>query len=336
MRILERYMSDIGERFHSWEIERSGFIWFFLMFGIVYMISKRLSWALIIGYIFVWGITPTRPNMRLSGDGCELRITNSWSGVGFSKLLLPRYAISLLYRLISPGEKSYDDVKRVSCCILSMSSPEIILKVYQPDIPRTRRQIIITNHTHTPIRDAFSFFAFVPDGSELIVVQHNFHWAVTAVAKRLYGAWTIDKDDKSVIGKKNMVTQLTNLLIYMRASADCTVIIYPAGKVPKSPDEEISNFYPGAFYLALMSGYVITPLVNGYTKDGLFSTTLHPSVDVCSEYRDRIRAENTIDEFRISNGDILNEMCERFRNVFLDGGRYKVKNSDKIFNTSLH
>lgn len=335
MRLLERYAKEFGESYHEWEIERAGFLWFSLGFGLVYLVSRSIRWALIFGFLFVWGITPPRPTMALSRDARELRITNPTCNVGFPKMLLPRYVMSVVYRIISPGEKSYADVKRVSGAILNMSSPRVVLRVYQPEVPRVRRQIIITNHTHTPIRDAFSFFAFSPPDSELIVVQHNFHWFVTAVARRLYGAWTIDKDDKSKTGKRNMVTQLTSLLMHMRSKSDCSVVIYPAGRVPKTPDEEIGPFYPGAFYLALMSGYLITPLVNRYTQEGEFSTTLHPPIDVLSEYRQRIIPESTIEKFRISNVDILNEMCERFRKYFLVGG-YNIEHADKVVDPPLH
>jgi hypothetical protein len=335
MKFLEAYLKEYGDTYHKWEIERAGFLWFSIAFGISYLISKRVVLSLFLGFVFVWLITQESPRMSISKDGCTLRIVNPTTDKGFPKMLLPRYVMSVVYRLIFPGEKTYDDVKRVSCSILNMSSPEVVLRVPSPILSRTRRQIIITNHVHTPIRDAFSFFAFIPPSSELIVVQHNFHWFVTMVSKRLYGAWTIDKDDKSASGKKNMVNGLTKLLMYMRTRNDCTVVMYPAGKVPKTADETIGKFYPGAFYLALMSGYFITPLVNRYTKEGVFSSTLYPSVDVCSEYDSRIEPKDKIEDFRISNSDVLNEMCDRFRNFFLFGPD-QIENPDQIKGAPLH
>lgn len=335
MTFLERYMKEFGESYHNWEIERAGFIWFSLPFIICFLVSRNIWISLLTGGLFLWMVTQERPRMILSEDGCTLRILNPTRETGFPKLLLPRYIMSVVYRIIFPSEKTYEDVRRVSGSILNMSSPEVVLRVYQPEIPRVRRQIIITNHTHTPIRDAICFFAFPPKTSEIILVQHNFHWVVTAVSKRLYGAWTIDKDDKSGTGKKNMVTQLTKLLMYMRSKRDLTVIVYPAGKVPKHPDEEVGRFYPGAFYLALMSGYSITPLVNRYTKTGTFSSTLHPSVDVCSEYGQRVVPEKTIEGFRTSNVNILNEICERFRSYFLPQG-HQIEKPDQIVEPPLH
>lgn len=335
MTFLQEYIKDHSDEYHKWEIERAGFMWFALTFLICYLCTKRIWVSLVTGVLFLWLISQEKPKMILSKDDCTLRIINPLHGPGFPKLLFPRHVASVVYRILFPGEKTYEDVRRVAGSILNMSSPEVVLRVYQPEIPMIRRQIIITNHTHTPIRDAICFFAFPPKTSEIVIVQHNFHWVVTAVSRRLYGAWTIDKDDKSKSGKRSLVTQLTKLLEYMRSKRDLTVIIYPAGKVPKTPDEEIGKFYPGAFYLALMSGYPITPLVNRYTKEGVFSSSLHPTIDICSEYASEIIQEKTIEGFRTSNVNILNEICERFRRYFLPQG-HQVEKSDQIVQTPLH
>lgn len=335
MNFLESYIKEYKENYSGWDSERAGFVYFAIVFVLVFVFTRNPPISLAIGILILWMITQETPRILLSSDGRTVRLLNHGDGLGFPKLLLPRHILSIIHRIIFPVNKSYEDVKRVAGAILNMSSPEVVLRVYQPKPVFPRRQIIISNHIHTPIRDAFSFFPFIPKNSDFIIVQHNFHWFISSVARKLYGAWTIDKDDKSKVGKHNMVTQLTKLLMYMRSREDCTVVIYPAGKVPKSPDEEIGQFYPGAFYLALMSGYFITPLVNRYTKQGTFSTSLHRPVDICSEYSQKIVHEKTIEKFRISNGDILNEICERFRRYFLHEQDH-VESLDKIVETSLH
>lgn len=334
-KIFEDYLKTYGDGFRDWDAERCTVIWIFLIFTLSYLLSRNFVISGIISIGAAYMLTPDRPLMSISPDGCTLTIKNPSNGTGFPKIILPKYIMGVIYRLFFPGESTYGDVRIAAGAILNTSSPKITLRTYQPSPPRIRRQILLANHTHTPIRDAFSFFAFIPPESEIIVVQHNFNWVITMVAKRLYGAWTIDKDDKSSSGKKMLVDSLSSLLEYIRTKKDCTVVIYPAGKVPKSPEEEIGRFYPGAFYLALMSGYFITPLVNRYSREGEFSATLYPSVNVCLEYRPRIIPEKSIEKFRKSNSDVLNEMCGRFRKYYLlDGDR--VKDFNKIVEPPLH
>lgn len=334
-KIFEEYLRRFRDDFCEWEAERCSLPWFAIIFSFSYLLTRNITLSLILSILGVYLLTPETPIMTLSDDGCTLVIQNPTKDIGFPKILLPKYIISVLYKLIIPGESTHTDARIAAGAILNTSSPTVVLRVYQPTLPRIRRQILLANHTHTPIRDAFSFFAFIPPESEIILVQHNFNSIITMVSRRLYGAWTIDKDDKSVGGKRNMVDSLTGLLRYIRSRKDCTVVIYPAGKVPKTSREEIGRFYPGAFYLALMSGYYITPLVNGYDDTGRFSSTLYPCVNVCLEYKSRVISEPTIEKFRISNRDVLNEMCERFRNYYVLG-HDRIKDFNKIIEPPLH
>ena len=184
-----------------------------------------------------------------------------------------------------------------------------------------KRTIIITNHTITASRDAFAFFPLIPLDRKMIVIQHNFNGIVTSISRKTWGAWTVDKDDKSREGKAKLLDDMENILVYMRKNPELTVVIYPGGVVPKTVQDSrsIKKFYPGAFYLSLLSGYSIIPLINDYSPNSnIFRTSVKEPVNLVEEYKGRFIKFDTIKEFRENetNKNLLEEICERFRRVF--------------------
>lgn len=233
-------------------------------------------------------------------------------------------AIPRLLRLHT--DQYYHDIRRLACHLLNMNSREVHIRTLA-EYPR--RQILLNNHTDSPYLDSMAFFPHIPPNSKLIVLQHNFNGLVTAISKILWGAWTIDKDDKTREGKGNMIKELQKLLEVMKTESDLTVVIYPQGRVPKTCQDcrNVGKFYPGAFYLALMSGYQVTPLVNDYSEDGVFRTFAKPSVDVQREYGERIRMYEDIEVFRTDDGNklVIDELCNRFKKIYNDEYNYITK-----------
>lgn len=223
-------------------------------------------------------------------------------------------------------DEYFHDIRRLACHLLNMNSREVHIKTLST---YPRRQIILNNHTDSPYLDSMAFFPHIPPRSKLIVLQHNFNGLVTMISKVLWGAWTIDKDDKSTSGKGNMITELQKLLEVMKSETDLTVVIYPQGKVPKTTQEcrDVKRFYPGAFYLALMSGYQVTPLVNDYSESGVFRTFAKPSVDVVGEYGSLVNMYDDVQTFRndARNKLVIDEICNRFKKIYSEEYEYITK-----------
>jgi 1-acyl-sn-glycerol-3-phosphate acyltransferase len=156
--------------------------------------------------------------------------------------------------------------------------------------------------------------------SKILVVQHNFNGFVSYISKNLWGAWTIDKDDKTPLGKKKLNAELQNIVEYMKKEDDLTVVIYPQGRVPKNTEDcrQVSKIYPGAFYMSLMTKYPITTLINDYSREGVFSMIVKEPVDLYHEYMSRMVDHSDVGSFRnnVRNKELLDEICERFRKVY--------------------
>jgi 1-acyl-sn-glycerol-3-phosphate acyltransferase len=214
----------------------------------------------------------------------------------------------------------FPDIKEVASKVLLECSSQLIFNLYSPTPHFPRRQIIITNHTHTPFRDAFSFFPLIPSRSKIVVVQHNFNKVIALVSKKAWGGWTIDKDDKTPAGKAKLNQELQKIVEHMKTETDLTVVIYPQGRVPKNPEDcrAVGTMYPGAFYMSLMTQYPITPLINDLSDKGVFTLSVKPPIDLYGEYHDRIRESPHVGEFRSdpTNKKVLDEICERFRSIY--------------------
>lgn len=219
------------------------------------------------------------------------------------------------------GDEYKDLAKDASGFFLQRVIPEYELRLYSPSAEIPDRKILITNHVHSPFLDAISFFPFCRKGVPMIVLQHDFNRLVTAVSGWGWGAYTIDKDDKTPEGRRKRTGRLARLLQIMRKEKNLTVVIYAQGKVPKSCSETRSptRFYPGAFYLSLMSGYPIAPLVVDYNGRKLTSSYKRP-VDLRRELAGRMieEEEEDIERFRELNQKLIDEQAERFRRVFED------------------
>jgi hypothetical protein len=326
---LKRYV----EQFSSLRIFRRAtldhipplFFLYLILVSPLYLILPR-KYFILPPLLFIFSMTLFRKQglqtYSVSEDGCELIVHNpSLEGKSIPLHLFLDIAGTVFCRLLGTYNDSYyHDVKEIAGYVFHSCSPLVKLRLYSLDLHLPRKQILITNHTNSTIRDALSFFSFVPPTSKLLVVQHNFNKIVTLVAKYSWGAWTIDKDDKSPSGKRKLNQELQKIIDYMKTETDLTVVIYPQGRVPKSSSDcrNVGVFYPGAFYMSLMTGYFITPLINDFSDSNVFTLSLKPSLDLCSEYKGRFIDYPEVGRFRDDpqNKELLNIICERFRNLY--------------------
>jgi 1-acyl-sn-glycerol-3-phosphate acyltransferase len=228
---------------------------------------------------------------------------------------------AVICRLVGVNTSPYfPEIKEVSSKVLRECSSRLVFNLYSPTPHFPRRQIIVTNHTHTPFRDSFSFFPLIPPRSKIVIVQHNFNKVIALVSKKAWGGWTIDKDDKTPAGKAKLNQELQKIVEYMKPETDLTVVIYPQGRVPKNPKDcrAVGTMYPGAFYMSLMTQYPITPLINDLSDQGVFTLSVKPPIDLYKEYHARIRESPHVGEFRSdpTNKKVLDEICERFRSIY--------------------
>lgn len=241
--------------------------------------------------------------------------------------LFANVAVQSIFMTFNPVfDPYYRITKNFGCYYFNSCAEEVQLRLpgngdLQGKTPR--RNIIITNHTISPSRDAFAFFPLIPTNRKMMVIQHNFNSIVTSVARKTWGAWTMDKDDKTPEGKAKLLSEMEKILKYIRnCPEDLTVVIFPGGVVPKTVQDSrsIKKFYPGAFYLSLLSGYWITPLINDYSPaTNTFRTIVKEPVNLAEEYRGRfVGGFDTVKDFRENetNKNLLEEICERFRRVF--------------------
>jgi hypothetical protein len=231
--------------------------------------------------------------------------------------------------LFSDPDPLYLTTKQLACTVLNQCSHKLCIRLFSPHPRFPRRQIIITNHTSSAIRDSFAFFPLIPMRSKIVVVQHNFNGFISYISKNFWGAWTIDKDDKTPSGKKRLNDELQKIVEYMKSEEDLTVVIYPQGRVPKSTEDcrTVSKMYPGAFYMSLMTRYPITTLINDYSRDGVFSMVVKEPVDIYQEYKSRMNDLPDVGSFRsdVRNKELLDEICERFRNVYQEEYEFITK-----------
>lgn len=227
------------------------------------------------------------------------------------------------------GDSTKDITKDASGFLLQRMVRQYELRLYSPSARIPDRKILITNHVHKPLLDAISFFPFCRRGMPMIVLQHDFHWIVTVISNWCWGAFTIDKDDKTPEGKRRLLGDLSRLMDQMKRTENLTVVIYAQGKVPKSSSETRSptKFYPGAFYLSLMTGYPIVPLVSDF--DGVkFTSSCRQPVYLREELEGRFIDEPDLERFREINKEVIDGQTERFRAIFR--GEYeRIKKREK-------
>jgi len=342
MKLLEEYR-DFYQRggFGKWVVRDSGFKFFlisiiflsFLFFLVPKKYQPLIPLLIILFYTNVLCYVP-ETKMCISdvfpkpSEERTLIIKNNGIAkprrINMPKVLFANCIGVGLFRYFNlETDPSYYEIKRMACHILNSCAEEVRITVPRRDFHPPRKQIIIVNHTETPGRDAFSFFPFIRKTSKMIVMQHNFNQIISSLSRKIWGAWTIDKDDKSETGKEKLLSEMEKIKNVMLEERDeLTVVIFPAGKVPKTCQEcrNPTKFYPGAFYLSLLTGYPITPLINDYSEKGVFSAIVKEPVDLAREYRGIFVNKPTVKEFRANetNKELLNEICERFRNVYLD------------------
>jgi 1-acyl-sn-glycerol-3-phosphate acyltransferase len=193
------------------------------------------------------------------------------------------------------------------------------LRLYSPSARIPDRKILITNHVTSPFLDAMSFFPLCRKGKPMLVLQHIFNKFISLVSSWGWGGYTIDKDDKTPEGKFRTLEKLSGLLEIMKRERDLTVVIYVQGKVPKTTSETRSpeRFYPGAFYLSMMSGYPILPLVSDFNGVKFTSSCRQP-VYLREELTGKFIDEPDLGKFRETNRELIEEQAERFRQIFED------------------
>lgn len=277
--------------------------------------------AIIFGFYSLFVIpSPHRFRIERTGEEVYLQyLREKDMSLGVLNFLGPILMYTLRKIFVAFGDENKDLVKDASGFFLQRIIPEYELRLYSPSAEIPDRKILITNHVHSPILDAISFFPFCRKGAPMMVLQHNFNQIVTLISGWCWGAYTIDKDDKTPEGKRKLVTDLSRLLEIMRGERNLTVVIYVQGKVPKSCSETRSptRFYPGAFYLSLMSGYPIASLVADYNGRKLTSSYKQP-VDLRRELAGKFVDEPDMERFRELNQDLIEAQAERFRRVFIE------------------
>lgn len=331
--MLDEYRFFYQNEFERWSIGELGMkfcltLGFFI--SLLLFIIPRKYWVLIPPSIilfyttFIHYVPPTR--MCIAEGGKKLVIKNIPEGALPNRNPIPPLlfvnlvGISLARLLNMETGQGFEEIKRTACHVFNTCADEVRIRLPSSDIAFPRKQILIVNHTDSPGRDAFSFFPFIPRTSKMIVVQHDFNPLVTFISRKLWGAWTINKDDKSPEGKTMLADEMEKILRVMREEkGELTVVIYPSGKVPKSCSEcrNPGRFYPGAFYLSLLTGYPITTIINDYSPDGIFTTIVKEPVDLVKEYSGKYTSSTTVREFREENKKLLEDICERFRGMYV-------------------
>lgn len=283
------------------------------------ILPKRyfLGVPILIVVLYSWLKTSGSQSFKIVDGGKTLMIKNS----GNSPPLIDCLGTFVYRSLGLEKDSTFKEIKRLACDLLNRCHWNVNIRLYSPHPRFPRRQIILNNHTQYPIKDSFAFFPFINSDSKILVVQHNYNNVVNYVASKCWGAYVVDKDDKTKGGKSRMNTQLQKLVDIMNSEDNLTVVIYPQGKIPQTCDEcrNPKTFYPGAFYLSLLTGYWITPVVNDCSPKGVFTTIVKEPVDLLTEYRGRVDFRSRlVKEFREhpGNRELLNEICERFKNLY--------------------
>jgi hypothetical protein len=260
-------------------------------------------------------------DMSIADGGKKLVVVNRGVGKFWANI-----AVEAIYRLTRlRSDNTYKSVKRLGSYQFIGLSPRVEYVLPSANflgrIPR--RQIILTNHTIGMFKDAFSMFPLIPEHSRLIVVQHDFNPIITLISPSGWGAWTINKDDKTTRGKNRLLRRLEELLKVMRLERDLTVVMFGTGKVPKTSSQSRNpeRIYPGSVYLSLMSGYPITLFLNDVSPiDETYRAIVKEPMYLLKEYQGRVVNFPTIQEFKDhpGNKEVIEEVCERLRKMSLE------------------
>lgn len=247
------------------------------------------------------------------GESVTLRLHGKQLRFHFLFYILVYFIPGLVLKIVGGEDRPKYHAKLFSDVLLNSMCEQRRIKVYSPRLRIPRRKIIITNHVHRPILDSLSLFPFSGREDPILILQHNFNYVITILGEWIWGAYTIDKDDKTPTGKKTLEKRLQSLVDIMKRETNLTVVVYTQGKVPKTNEEtrKPSHFYPGAFYLSLMTGYPVMPLVNDYNGRVLTNSCLEP-VDLLTREKDNIRFSDSVGEFREWNKTLLEELAEEF------------------------
>lgn len=330
---LNKYIEHyVDKRQHERTIGLYGVILFyillFLCIPVLYFIPKKYWAVILIIIILVYSLYLKYQPMQetwIADGGKTLIVQNN------SPLTPPRqtrFPYTLFGDMVGAGILSlvekpdpyFKTSKKLSCTTINQCSHRLCMRMFSPHPRFPRRQIIITNHTSSAIRDSFAFFPLIPMTSKIVVVQHNFNGFISYISKNFWGAWTIDKDDKTPEGKKKLNNELQKIVEYMKTEDDLTVVIYPQGRVPKTTEDcrKVNKMYPGAFYMSLMTRYPITTLVNDYSRGGVFSMIVKEPVHLYDEYKSHVNNYNEVESFRNdpTNKEVLDEICDRFKNIY--------------------
>lgn len=309
-------------------VEDHGFAFFILSLTVVSPLFKLIPsrfWTLVpltIILVYTWLLNPPRRvSMSITDGGKTLKVRSEGPAKQWVNLI-----VEVLYRLCNlDTDPLMRRIKRLGGYQFLLLNRNVEYRLphkgFLGALPR--RQIILTNHTPGPFRDAFSIFPLIPESSRLIILQHNFNSLVALVCRKAWGAWTIDKDDKTRTGKRRLHSELEKLLTVMKRETDLTVVVFGTGKVPKTVKEcrHPERIYPGAVYLSLVSGYMVTPLINDISHpDDVFRAIVREPIDLQSEYRERLTPLPTIGEFRDHPGNktVIEEACGRLRDMYVE------------------
>lgn len=320
---LNRYVDFYFREYQSYSIEEYGFKTFvviLIFLSFLFKLLPRRYWlAVPLVIVGIYSYFKNRGNRSygIVDGGKTLVIKNSCK----YPPLVDCLGIVILRSLGLDQDPTFKEVKKLGCEMLNNSYWKVRIQLYSPHPRFPRRQILLNNHTHSPIKDSFSFFPFIPKDSKIIVVQQRFSEFTNYVANKCWGAYIIDKDDKTQTGRDRMNNQIQKLVDIMNRESDLTVVIYPQGRVPKSPEDcrEPKTFYPGAFYISLLTGYWVTPMITDCSNNGTFTTIVKEPIDLLTEYRERVDfSSRLVREFREipGNRELLNEICERFKNLY--------------------
>lgn len=341
MYFLERYYNFYLNEYPKWEYENQGVVIVMISTLLTLKLGGSVWIGIIIGTILAyWSLRYYEQSMFISPSKKTLLIVNNSRAKNrsnYPQSLLPTKLMTMIGRVLGlNNDKKFIDTKILAGEILNRGANRVYLHVYDPEPQIPLSQIIITNHVDSPIRDAFSFFPFIRRESEVLIVQHDFNKFISYVSRYVYGAWTIDKDDKSAGGKQKLVEGLSNIVAYVnkvRKQRPITLVVYPMGKVPKT-EEQVRNptkFYPGAFYLSLLLDLPVTPLVNYYSPTGGHHIYLLPARDLTSEFGNQVNYRKFIGDFRNDemNKPVLEKICESFRKQFQEVYNKKWKTSSE-------
>jgi len=325
---LEQYLRKFSSRgFYGYSVQTYGipliFVSVVLLTPLLRFLPRRYWFLIPLFSLLVYSSMKTQAEKTfiLQDGGQTLIVQSPQNGKKIPIHVFMDITGAVLMRVLGlTTDPLFPEIKNLGSHLMTECCSELRFRVYSPHPIFPRRQIVITNHTHSPVRDSFSFFPLIPPGSKILVVQHEFNKIVSMVSKRGWGAWTINKDDKTPEGKTKLNRQLQEMIDYMNREPDLTVVIYPQGRVPRTVEEcrQTKTFYPGAFYMSLMTRYPVTTLINDYSQEGVFSLNVKKPVDVYEEYKHRIVDLPEVGAFRThpQNKEVLDEICERFRNLY--------------------